>query len=258
MKKLWLSNQVFSWISGEYEASIVLELRHLKRAYELWNHANKSLNTSDEELFRVDALSTLKRCLNHRLKLIESIYELKKIAEKNSPKDYLGYLERFGIVRSSMLKSLLLIRNNIEHEDKEPPSYERCIELLDSVWYFLRSTDEIVRLQKYGCTYKLDHNNVYALNVTVQYQKNHQFDIWGWVPADYISEIYISNYSELEIVEVRQGSDINYNKIPSTEIVQNSEMINSHRKPDDFFINGSLIATNALKIQIIKDALCAL
>ena len=76
--------------------------------------------------------------------------------------------------------------------------------------------------------------------------------------TDYISEIYISSYSELEILEVRKGSDINYNKIPSTEIVQNSEMINSHRKPDDFFINGSLIATNALKIQIIKDALCAL
>ncbi len=38
------------------------------------------------------------------------------------------------------MKQLLAIRNDIEHRDVKPPSTEKCLELLDAVWYFLKST----------------------------------------------------------------------------------------------------------------------
>ena len=133
MSKLWLSNQVFSSELCEYQGGYCIDTKHLRRAYKQWNHANKTLNTSREELYRVDTITTLKRSLNQRLKLIEAIYALKKIAEQSSPKDSLGYLETFGVIRSSLLKNLLDVRNEIEHNDVEPPSYERCVELLDAI-----------------------------------------------------------------------------------------------------------------------------
>jgi hypothetical protein len=33
------------------------------------------------------------------------------------------------------------IRNDIEHKDASPPSIDRCVELADVTWYFLKTTD---------------------------------------------------------------------------------------------------------------------
>jgi hypothetical protein len=258
MTKLWLSDHVFSWDVGEYQSGHCLDTQYLKRAYELWNHANKTLSVSGEEFYRVDAIATLKRSLNQRLKLIERIYQLKNVAEKNSPKDYLSYLETFGVIRSFLLKNLLVVRNDIEHNDAEPPSYERCVELLDSVWYFLRSTDEMVRVQRYECTYEASDNNLNKLIAKIHYDKNHKLEVWGWIPPEYISDVCTPNYSELEIIEVRKKDDIDYSGSSDHDISQLAKIINSQRSQRDILIQGFLSVPNQLKRQIIRDALCAL
>jgi hypothetical protein len=40
-----------------------------------------------------------------------------------------------------MVARLIAFRNSIEHGDKLPPDKEQCADLLEVVWYFLRSTD---------------------------------------------------------------------------------------------------------------------
>jgi hypothetical protein len=44
-----------------------------------------------------------------------------------------------------MLKRLIDIRNIVEHQDSSPPSTDECQMFADLVWYFLRSTDELVK-----------------------------------------------------------------------------------------------------------------
>jgi hypothetical protein len=46
-----------------------------------------------------------------------------------------------------MLKRLIDIRNIVEHQDSSPPDIDECLMFADMVWYFLRSTDPIVRIQ---------------------------------------------------------------------------------------------------------------
>lgn len=102
----------------------------------------------------------MKRSLNHRLQLIEKTYHLKTIYFKDKPKGYLELLEKYNIVRPLLMKKLLTIRNEIEHEDSNPPEIERCKELVDIMWYFLKSTDSIVQIKKESICFDLYNDGV--------------------------------------------------------------------------------------------------
>jgi hypothetical protein len=100
---------------------------------------------SGRALFRVDAITTLKRAVAHRLRLLDGIYEFRRIPIVNKPSDNLELLNYLGIVRPKMVQKLVEIRNSIEHEDTDPPNEEACFDFLEFIWYFLRSTDLLVR-----------------------------------------------------------------------------------------------------------------
>lgn len=116
-----------------------------KRSYEIWDHACNRIEHANTSLDLADGISNLKRSLNQRLKLIESLYSLKDIKYKNMPKGYLEVLRDYKIVRPFIMQKLLNIRNNIEHNDANPPELDNCKEWLDVIWYFLKSTDNIVK-----------------------------------------------------------------------------------------------------------------
>ena len=83
----------------EMQVSSYTNAKDRLRAYQLWKHADLILTGDSNEFNRVDAVSNLKRCLNQRLKFIEHVYSLKKIALSDSPKGYLEYLGSLGLVR---------------------------------------------------------------------------------------------------------------------------------------------------------------
>ncbi|MFJ7913908.1 MULTISPECIES: hypothetical protein [unclassified Lysinibacillus] len=142
-QRKWISNEILNWESYS-ESSTVLEKEKGERAFRIWEHAKNLIENNETEFHLADGITNLKRALNHRLKLIEEIYGFKFVEINNKPKGYMEILEIFGVVRPFLMKRLLTIRNGIEHNDEKPPSYERCIELLDVVWYFLKSTDLMV------------------------------------------------------------------------------------------------------------------
>lgn len=163
----------------ETESTTVLELENLKRAYEIWEHARALIENNESEFHLSDGIANLKRSLNQRLQLIEGVYNLKSVKFEGKPKGYLELLEFFGIVRPFLMKQLLDIRNDIEHRDAKPPSYEKCLELLDSVWYFIKSTDYLVR---------------YSTDTLVYMEDNILIEDRSWVELTYkfdVHKIYI-------------------------------------------------------------------
>ena len=88
---IWLSNSFLHWYA-EMQCSSYTSVEDRLRAYKLWQHAELIAAGDANEFNRVDIVSNLKRCLNQRLKFIEHVYSLKKIASSDSPKGYLEYL----------------------------------------------------------------------------------------------------------------------------------------------------------------------
>lgn len=78
-KKIWLSVDVLFKNTVWYSSGSNLHsLDTQQRAYDIWNRANDLVKKNDSPFDLTDGITNLKRSINHRLKLIEEIYHLKK------------------------------------------------------------------------------------------------------------------------------------------------------------------------------------
>jgi len=175
---MYLSPKIFKW---EVSSSTI---RHhsdftWKQAYVIWSHANEILNVSNNYLFCVDAVSTLKRAIDHRIKLLFEIYRFKDIPIKEKPSGHYEILHHFGIIRSRMLKKLIEIRNKIEHEGAFPPDEETCRDYTELTWYFLRSTDFLVRQVTGSLNFKPQESDLDPKHYGVSFEID---PYAGWIP----------------------------------------------------------------------------
>jgi hypothetical protein len=143
MKDIWLDPVIL-----DFDANIVVwtpgDTRSWKRSYSHLFHAEKILNDNSDEFHRIDVITTLKRSLNHRLKLLNAEYKWASIPLQHFPKGELQKLEYIGVAKKRMATKLINIRNRVEHQDKGVPSSDACSEMLEFVWYFLKSTDRLL------------------------------------------------------------------------------------------------------------------
>jgi hypothetical protein len=183
-----LSLRVVQWPS-EHVAGRDVEAPALQRAYRMWAHAQSRLAAGDE-FARVDALSTLKRAVNQRLRLLNHAYRFRTMPLKDMPKHVLEQLAYLGIVRPLMLRKLFELRNAIEHDDEPPPSAGASEELLEFVWYFLRSTDPIVRSVPTDLLFKPDLGGMspYWFSVATGPVHDWTFDVTAGVPISFIED----------------------------------------------------------------------
>lgn len=248
-EKVWLCDSVLDWSAKIESYSHTNEVDHL-RAYKLWKHAELILTGNANEFNRVDVISNLKRCLNQRLKFIEHVYSLKKIAVSDSPKGYLEYLESLGLVRPYMLKQLMLIRNDIEHNDAPPPNIERCRELLDLTWYFLKSTDIFILWYKNNFTLSYLTNEgeetQYWLNFDIDFEQGHTTMVNGWVPETLLSKEEKQGFTLIELKD-----------FGSKESRWGSSEKHTDKLDNDFWINGSLKPSEKVRLKIVKRCLHA-
>ena len=251
MKKeyIWLCDSVLDWSATIESYSYTNEADHL-RAYDLWNHADLILTGNANEFNRVDVVSNLKRCLNQRLKFIEHVYSLKKIALSDSPKGYLEYLESLGLVRPYMLKQMMIIRNDIEHNDALPPNIERCRELLDLTWYFLKSTDNFIFWYKNNFTLNYLTDEVeetqYWLNLSINFKLDHSIEINGWIPKVLLSEEKKQGYTLIELKD-----------FVSKETRWGGTEKHMDKLDNDFWVNGSLKPSEKVRLKVVKHCLHA-
>ena len=248
-KRIWLDHSVFDWYVECHGGSIT-SYSDLIRAYELWDHAKSLINTNENEFQRSDAISNLKKCLNQRLKFIEYVYSLKKVATKDSPKGYLEYLETFDIVRPLMLKNLMSIRNDIEHNDASPPSLERCMELLDLTWYFLKSTDSYIRIRREDISYSQltdeGEETRYKFGLDIDYDLDHQFSIMGWFDSSTISLEPIDKWVKVDIENLHTKRDKWPDGVPENH---------KNKLDTDLWLTGKLEPECEIKHQILRDVM---
>lgn len=139
----WLSPEIIEWDSFLQSWSSA-EKESIRRPYAHWVHAERILSLAETEFHLSDVVTTLKRAVDHRLRLLNDCYKWKRLPVQGLPKGQLQLLEFLGVARHMMIARLVEIRNRIEHADQSPPSVQACTELVEFVWYFLKSTDGLL------------------------------------------------------------------------------------------------------------------
>jgi hypothetical protein len=132
-----------------------------------------------------------------------------------------------------LLTKLLEIRNAIEHEDKKPPKRNECLELVDIVWYFLKSTDNMVCTEKSEFEVDSIIQGKYGYNLGVDWKKD-KIEISGWFPIKFISEKPEKDFFKINIAKretkaswKKNDSKFNYHKnksIDDTWLIGNLEL----------------------------------
>jgi hypothetical protein len=208
--KIWIYNRIFYdvfKIGMKFESTIWSGSARLskesdwRRAHEIWEHAHQLIYSSVNEFSLADGITNLKRSMNSRLQRIEELYGFKKVAYLNQYKGYLEKLEACGLVRPFIMKELLKIRNDIEHNDARPPETERCKELVDVVWYFLKSTDSIVKVLYEDAEffiYDEENEEIGGGLISFNWNEHCNFQIHGAFPEEWISEYEQEGFVEVE------------------------------------------------------------
>jgi hypothetical protein len=197
---MYLTPEVLEW-KAEAEGSSIPDQSLWKRAYKIWAHAEQVLSCPTTEFQRVDAITTLKRASDHRVRLLNDFYSLRNISIKGKPSEILYLLEFVGIIRPLMLQKLIDIRNAVEHEDASPPSHEDCQVFLEFMWYFLRSTDKLTQyvLEDIGLRPFGEDENYYWLTVSSGPEHNWVPKLFGWVKPDMLSNEPKDNWLVLNV-----------------------------------------------------------
>lgn len=235
--KIWISKDILKWNTYSQGGSII-EKQFWQRSYEIWEHSNNLIENANNKFQLADGITNLKRCLNHRLQLIEKLYNFKLIEIENKPKGYLELLQRYGIVRPTIMK----IRNEIEHNDENPPDLVRCKEFVDVLWYFLKSTDSIVQIKKdeiESIYYDSDDNETqYWYSTELQNENGLSVEIRGCFPKEIT--FYNQQANTFKIIIKEKCSKEKFTDcIKSLEIA--SDIISDKEILDtDLFISGEL------------------
>ena len=235
---LSLSLDVLSW-DATRESSSIAEDPDWKKPYQYWKHADHLLTHDGGEHYRIDCIANLKRAVDHRLKRLNSLYRFKKIADPKKPNELLEMLGHFGVARPAMLLEISALRNLLEHQHKAPSSTSRCQELVEFIWYFLRSTDALSTSVVSTFTLVLDGsigNETFFLSVTYGTNVDWKCSVWGWVPEALASK------SSAGGIELSLESAENYEQF-SAKRANLTGMVkpDPNRSTSDIFLKGEVV-----------------
>lgn len=143
---VWVDPSWLSWYA-HWDAKWPVPNDNTTKLYEMHQHACDLLSDDPNEFKRIDAITALRRVVDRRVNALLEIHQLRELPTGPKPKQKLELLEYYGIIRPFMLKRLIDIRNIVEHEDSSPPPVDECLMFADLVWYLLRSTDGLAKVQ---------------------------------------------------------------------------------------------------------------
>ncbi len=248
-KPIWINPKIMSWFAHDDGGSIFEPTRR-QRAYEILKRAEFFLDcdTVPTEHDRADCLSNLRRCINHRLEFLEEEYSLKSNLIRGRNTHYFELLRRVGAVRPTMLNGLLAIRNDVEYRDLAPPEVKRCRELVDVVWYFLRSTDHLLQVHKAGAMLTPPDadpwDSTYWVKCDIDFVPKFACRMNGWLRPEWISTSGVEDYLHIKTSVFHTKSE----KFGAFE--QHLD-----KDDDDIWFIGDALLTESQKERIIVAAL---
>lgn len=157
-------------------------------------------------------------------------------------------LEQLGVIRNQMLFELNGIRNKIEHFDDSPPSQKECARYLEFVWYFLRTTDQMVRTVNHGYEsgYLRSHNNLCEFTVNTGPSHNWEIELVGWFPSMSIARIEQAGWLKIsaEKIETREAL---------IKRTKENDRLNKYQRLDDLWIVSKVLSPPELIESIVKN-----
>jgi hypothetical protein len=241
--RVYITEGVFSW-KATRDGGTIGHQEGWDTPYRYFDLAQRISDEHSDTFQLVDLVANLKRSIDHRLKKISRDYAFKRLNRFDFPKDTLGKLEQFGVVRPTMLKVISGLRNQIEHGFDTPPSLARCQELLDFTWYFLKSTDEICRLIPDRFYLKQNHVLGYDSEIWLEFQVS---PIDGWKNIFISGDILPKHFTN----DHRSGIGVDCNLLDGYRTEKNHSI--EHRVD----IRGSHVASTPTISKIIQSYFAA-
>jgi hypothetical protein len=241
MPTLFLSPTVLSW-QWRSESSTVYSEDAWRRPYEHWRHADE-IDPSISEFKRIDIITTLKRAVDHRVRALMGLYDLRGLPLSDAPKEHLELLEYVGLVRPLMVSRLITIRNAVDHEDAAPPSPDECRTLTEFVWYFLRSTDRVVRfvvdsMDVAPPDQNTDQLRPYGMRVAFSDENDWIPRISGRFRKETVSSVAIDSWINVQVKKIESGADMISRWQDSPEGTDRQSA--AETDPEDFFLRGEI------------------
>jgi len=131
--QVWISPQVLEWEVRGSGGTDYDESSARQRSYQSWAHADHLIQIHDDEHYLSDAMVTLHRVVDQRVRRLNELYRFRKIPIRDKPAELWELLNYLGIIRPRMFAQLKEVRRGIEHFAKAPPPQERCAELSEFV-----------------------------------------------------------------------------------------------------------------------------
>ena len=200
MTLLYLKDDIFSWYPRTESGSYAKQ-GGWNRPYDYLEIAYKIIETHSSSFELIDCVSNLKRAINNRINKISTDYQFKSMNRFGLPRESLQKLEALGLAKPAIIKTITSIRNLVEHQFEDPPGVDRCSELADFTWYFLKSTDGVCRdvpdMFSLNYDYVSGYDDEYWLCFSIGGGKLWQdISVYGWVKA---SHLELRETSELKI-----------------------------------------------------------
>jgi len=207
---MFLSSEIFTWPYDQQARRFASNGDYVTRAREIWRHARDRLDGRASDFDRTDCMTSLKRAINHRLKALQDEYAISTLPSGRPKKQTLEMLQDFGLVRPTLLAELMAIRNEIEHKDHPPPDLRTCQMYVDVVWYFLKSTDQLLDMVVCELVYD-DLQTNSALTLDIQTSGGWNVNVEGVVLPTLLREI--ASEGDLEILNYEVSPRTNDHRV---------------------------------------------
>jgi uncharacterized protein YutE (UPF0331/DUF86 family) len=243
--KAWVAPEIMNWDWFSTGGSF-LDEEERKKGYSIWEHAQELLEANKSKHYRIDSIVSIKRCVQQRIDLLNKAYHFKIIPGNLRSVSALDVMEKYGVIRPTMIRKMAELRNAIEHKYDDPPDTDRCSELLDFAWYFLRSTDSLLRLKKDGFEVYFPENNQYWAGIKFEDDSKWGIAIDGWFKSEHISLTKQPRWIEIDVIDIETGKEFYERKI--TEISRSKKgkysfsIKPTKRKFSDISIEGKVCA----------------
>jgi hypothetical protein len=164
-------------------SSTSLDEDDASRPYLHWRLAIELLSIEADDVRRGTAIHKLWNAVDTRVRMLRRDYrlsDLKRTLGLPRKLETLRVLDYLGLARPLILEDLRRIRNSVEHADEGAPLYAACLRHIDSVWYFLRSTDSLAMRR----TINLEWSNDLVPRADIRSSQfiTFDFDSGAWVP----------------------------------------------------------------------------
>ena len=201
-------------------------------------HADVRLSAEDSPFARTDAITSLKRAIDHRARKLDECYDFRSIPIRDKPQDHLDLLGHFGLIRPTLLRKLRDIRNRIEHQDDAPPDLTQCRELSDFVWFFLRVTDRFVQRVPDLIVLKPDHSvdGGYFAEIQVAPPDNWAPALRGWLPAEWVSTSPKEGWLSTVLEKIQTASQFSKESKQSSK--STSALMREGIEENDVYVHG--------------------